>query len=179
MIALLLAPGFCNPSLCATAPFQLGSCAVVAAAVPLLVPLQWWSRGTSKKRVFHEYITLDMLMAGVVYPFVHYSVQYQVNQESLEVWWKTEQAQQLSQRGSVSCFSQQSHWMIERKSKIAQSGDTSSEYPPMAPAIGGTEVSWARGSGECSSSQLVLQRLPAEVDSDAPQLPRHPGASEH
>lgn len=52
--------------------------------------------------------------------------------------------------------------MLERKSKVAQSSDTSSEYSPASPAVCGAEVSWAKGSGGCRSSQLVLQRLPAE-----------------
>lgn len=176
MIALLLAPGFCNPSICATAPFHLGSCAVMAAAVPLLVPLQWWSWGTSRKRVFHEYISLDMLMARVVYPFVHYPVQYQVNQESLCSVVKNRAGTAAQPAGPVYCFSQQSHWMLERKSKIAQS--YSSEYPPMSPAVG--------GRGFLSQRLWGRQQLPAcpaetasRSDSDARQLPRHSDVSEH
>lgn len=113
--------------------------------------------------LFHKYIPLDMLMARVVYPFVHYPMQYQINQGFLWSLMNNRAGTAAQPAGPVSCLSQQSHWILEGKSKIAQSSDTSSEYPPTSPAVCGAEVSWARSSGECRSSQLVLQRLPAEV----------------
>lgn len=103
-----------------------------------------------------------MLMARAVSPFVHYPMQYQINQESLWSLMNNRAGPAAQTTGPISCLSQQSHWMLGRKSKIAQSSETFSEYPPTSPAICGVEVSWARGSGECRSSQLALQRLPAE-----------------
>lgn len=43
------APGFCNLSICGTAPFQLGSCALMAAAVPFLARLEKHSTGLGEQ----------------------------------------------------------------------------------------------------------------------------------
>lgn len=82
IIALLLARGFCNPSIFVTAPFQLGSCALMAAAVPFLALLEEQSKGLGGQSestcvLFHEHILINILVARGVYPFVHYCVQYQ------------------------------------------------------------------------------------------------------
>lgn len=82
-----LAQGFCNLSICVTAPFQLGSCALMAAAVPFLALLEEHGKGLggqaeSKCVLFREHILMNILVARGAYPLFFTVCNIKINRVS-------------------------------------------------------------------------------------------------
>lgn len=175
-----LAQGFCNLSLCVTAPFQVGSWALTAAVVSFLALLEEHKkdlRGPPESMcvLLLGYILRNMLVARGSCPFVHSSVQDQnkprVSSGVLKSGW-TKQLSQLiwylvsisSQTGCLrKGITAQIQWRFLRILSHVSSN--------------------LQHRGCLSQKQWqMLTASPAETtrrhDSDAPQLLRHSNGSE-